>query len=53
MIDDTDKAYIAGLFDGEGSIHIRRGLEKKKKHKGKPGYRYSNSLAFIHGDHDD
>ena len=53
MIDDTDKAYIAGLFDGEGSIHIRRGLEKKKKHKGKPGYRISNSLAFIHGDHDD
>ena len=31
MIDDTDKAYIAGLFDGEGSIHIRRGIEKKKK----------------------
>ena len=30
MIDETDKAYIAGLFDGEGSIHIRRGLEKKK-----------------------
>ena len=53
MIDDTDKAYIAGLFDGEGSIHIRRGLEKKKKHKGKPGYRLSNSLAFSHGDHDD
>ena len=46
MIDDTDKAYIAGLFDGEGSIHIRRGLEKKKKHKGKPGYRYSNSLRL-------
>ena len=32
MIEDTDKAYIAGLFDGEGSIHIRRGIEKKKKH---------------------
>jgi intein/homing endonuclease len=30
MIPDTDKAYIAGLFDGEGSIHIRRGLEKKR-----------------------
>jgi hypothetical protein len=40
MIPDTDKAYIAGLFDGEGSIHMRRGIEKKKKHKGKPGYRY-------------
>ena len=40
---DVDKAYIAGLFDGEGSIHFRRGIEKKKKHKGK-GYRTSNSM---------
>ena len=46
MIPDTDKAYIAGLFDGEGSIHMRRGIEKKKKHKGKPGYRLSNSLRL-------
>ena len=46
MIPDVDKAYIAGLFDGEGSIHMRRGIEKKKKHKGKPGYRLSNSLRL-------
>jgi len=46
MIPDTDKAYIAGLFDGEGSIHMRRGIEKKKKHRGKPGYRLSNSLRL-------
>ena len=45
MIPDTDKAYIAGLFDGEGSIHFKRGVEKKKKHKGK-GYRTSNSLRL-------
>ena len=45
MIPDTDKAYIAGLFDGEGSIHFKRGIEKKKKHKGK-GYRVSNSLRL-------
>ena len=45
-IPDTDKAYIAGLFDGEGSIHFKRGLEKKKKHKGRPGYRMSNSLRL-------
>ena len=45
MIPDTDKAYIAGLFDGEGSIHFRRGPEKKKKHKGK-GYRKSNSMRI-------
>ena len=30
MIPDTDKAYIAGLFDGEGSIHFKRGPEKKR-----------------------
>ena len=42
---DVDKAYIAGLFDGEGSIHFKRGIEKKKKHKGK-GYRSSNSLRL-------
>ena len=46
MIPETDRAYIAGLFDGEGSIHFKRGPEKKKKHKGKPGYRWSNSLRL-------
>ena len=45
MIAETDIAYIAGLFDGEGSIHFKRGIEKKKKHKGK-GYRMSNSLRL-------
>ncbi len=42
---EVDIAYIAGLFDGEGSIHFKRGLEKKKKHKGE-GYRYSNSMRI-------
>ena len=45
-IPDTDKAYIAGLFDGEGSIYFKRGIEKKKRHKGKPGYRLSNSMRI-------
>ena len=45
MIPETDRAYIAGLFDGEGSIHFKRGIEKKKKHKGN-GYRLSNSLRL-------
>ncbi len=31
MVSDVDKAYIAGLFDGEGSINIKRGIEKKKE----------------------
>jgi hypothetical protein len=45
MIPNTDKAYIAGLFDGEGSIFFKRGIEKKKKHNGK-GYRTSQSMRI-------
>ena len=46
MISQSDISYIAGIFDGEGSLHMRRGLEKKKKHRGKPGYRMSNSMRI-------
>ena len=42
MISQSDIAYIAGLFDGEGSIYFARRIEKKKKHKCK-GYRTSMS----------
>ena len=42
MVSETDIAYIAGLFDGEGSIYYAKRIEKKKKHKGK-GYRTSMS----------
>ena len=42
MISQSDIAYIAGLFDGEGIIYFARRIEKKKKHKGK-GYRTSMS----------
>ena len=45
MVPETDRAYIAGLFDGEGSIYFTRRPEKKKKHKGR-GYRYSNSMRI-------
>ena len=45
MIAQTDIAYIAGLFDGEGSIHYKRGPEKKKKHNGE-GHRISNSMRI-------
>ena len=41
----TQVAYIAGLFDGEGSINFIRRPEKKKKHKG-GGYRVSNSMRI-------
>ena len=42
---DTDIAYIAGLFDGEGSINFNRRIERKKKHKGE-GYRTSNAMRI-------
>ena len=42
MISSEDIAYIAGLFDVEGSIYYAKRIEKKKKHKGK-GYRTSMS----------
>ena len=38
LMKESDIAYIAGLFDGEGSIYYKNAPEKKKKHKG-PGYR--------------
>ena len=41
-ITNEQAAYIAGLFDGEGSIYFARRPEKKKTHKG-PGYRTSIS----------
>ena len=41
-ITNEQAAYIAGLFDGEGSIYFAKRPEKKKKHKG-PGYRTSIS----------
>ena len=44
-ITNEQAAYIAGLFDGEGSIYYTRRPEKKKKHKG-GGYRISNSLRL-------
>ena len=37
---ESEISYLAGLFDGEGSIYFARRQEKKKKHKGK-GYRTS------------
>ena len=42
MMKESEISYLAGLFDGEGSIYYKQGSEKKKKHKGK-GYRISNS----------
>ena len=42
---ESNVSYIAGLFDGEGSINITRRPEKKKKHKGS-GHRISNSMRI-------
>ena len=40
MLNSESAAYIAGLFDGEGSIQCKQAWERKKKHTGK-GYRKS------------
>ena len=45
MISVEHAAYIAGLFDGEGSIYYARRPERKKKHNGE-GFRYSNSMRI-------
>ena len=37
MIHDVDAAYIAGLFDGEGSVTYKQYMENKK---GRDGKRY-------------
>ena len=39
---ESDIAYLAGLFDGEGSLQCKKGWEKKKKHKGE-GYRKTHA----------
>ena len=33
MIPDTDKAYIAGLFDGEGSVSYKQYMRKRAHNK--------------------
>ena len=33
MIAQTDLAYIAGLFDGEGSVSYKQYMRKRDKHK--------------------
>ena len=38
MISDTDKAYIAGLFDGEGCVQFHRRYRARRGRKGKRYY---------------
>ena len=33
---DSDAAYLAGLFDGEGSVYFKKMKQKKHKRPGKP-----------------
>ena len=33
MISETDAAYIAGLFDGEGSVSYKQYMRKKPHNK--------------------
>ena len=41
-LNPSEVAYIAGLFDGEGSLQCRKAWEKKKKHTGE-GYRKTHA----------
>ncbi len=45
-IADTDAAYLSGLFAGTGSVDFEGGGGGGKRHKGKPGYRLSNSMRI-------
>ena len=42
LVTTAEASYIAGLFDGEGSLQCKKGWEKKKKHTGK-GYRKTHA----------
>ena len=47
MIPDTDKAYIAGLFDGEGSIYYKRLKQTRHNRPGKPVHNVWNIKSVI------
>ena len=54
MITNEDIAYIAGLFDGEGSIYFARRKEKKKKHNHSESTPYHSrkwTKLFLHSFH--
>ena len=47
MISDTDKAYIAGLFDGEGSVSYKQYMRKRKgKSKAYPTWQIRLEIAM-------
>lgn len=48
MISETDKAYAAGLFDGEGSVGIS--FRKQAKKSSRESYQIKASIAMIDQD---
>jgi len=42
---DVDIAYIAGLFDGEGTVGFYKRYETKKDRKGKPRKSLCNRIS--------
>ena len=48
MISETDKAYAAGLFDGEGSVGIS--FTKQAKKSSRKSYQIKASIAMIDQD---
>ena len=51
-IPETERAYIAGLFDGEGSIHFKRGIERKRNTR-QARLSYFKLYAYQHGNNHD
>ena len=53
MVPETDRAYIAGLFDGEGSIHFKRGMKRKRNTKANLDIDYLKSMRIVYGNNHD
>ena len=50
MLREADIAYIAGLFDGEGSVTYKKYYETKKKRDGSPRKTYTWRIV-LHSNH--
>ena len=53
MIPETDRAYIAGLFDGEGSIYYQESKREEKETQRSKGLSICQCMAYQHGDNHD
>jgi hypothetical protein len=47
MVSDLEKAYIAGLFDGEGSTYIQKAVTQKKGRWFQPFATFTNNDVLV------